>query len=146
MRAQVVCEAGDLREEGEKHNAAFLAALLVVVGGIVLAAHWPVLSARAFLFDDDQYLIENRLVQNPTWNSAKRFLGEVLRPSTVRGYYQPLAMISLMLDYAMGGRVANLTPFHRTSLLLHVANSLLLIILLYLLFGQVWPASPACGE
>ncbi|MHC4185042.1 MAG: tetratricopeptide repeat protein [Planctomycetota bacterium] len=141
MRGQVACEAADVEEEQRKYKVAFLAAGLLVVGGIVFAAHWPALSARAFLFDDDQYLIENRLVQNPSWNSAKRFLGEVLRPSTVRGYYQPLAMISLMLDYATGGRVANLTPFHRTSLLLHVANSLLLIIFLYLLFGQIWPAA-----
>jgi len=54
---------------------------LVVVAAIVTAAHWPALSARAFMFDDDQYLVENRLVQNPGWNSAKRFLTEVLEPS-----------------------------------------------------------------
>ena len=119
------------------HERAVLVGLIAVVAGVVLAAHWPVLSCEALSWDDEQYLLENQLVQNPSLGSARRFLGEVLYPSTVRGYYQPLAMISLMLDYAAGGRVDNLMPFRRTSLLLHVANSVLLVVLLYLLFGDV---------
>jgi len=110
--------------------------LIAAVCAIVLAAHWPALSAKALSFDDYDYLTGNMLVQNPGWTSAWRFLTEVLEPSSVQGYYQPLAMISLMFDYALGGREKNLIPFHRTSLILHVANTALIIILLYLLFGQ----------
>ena len=116
---------------------------LVVVGGVVLSAHWPALSARALMLDDDQYVVENRLVRNPSWASAKRFFAEVLEPSTVRGYYHPLSMISLMLDAAMGGGVDNLKIFHCTSLFLHVANSLLVVVFLYFLFGRVFPAAMA---
>jgi Tfp pilus assembly protein PilF len=118
-----------------------LAALICLVACIVLAVHWPALSAKALSFDDAQYLTKNKLVQNPSWDSARRFLTEVLEPSTVKGYYQPLSMISLMLDVAMGGSADNLRPFHLTSLLLHVANTSLVIVLLYALFGQVWPAA-----
>ena len=114
--------------------------LLVAVGAIVLAAHWPVLSCNALSFDDEQYLLENQLVQNPSWKSTGRFLTEILYPSTVRGYYQPLTMISLMLDYAAAGRIDNLVPFHRTSLFLHMTNSLLIVVLLYFLFSRIWPA------
>ena len=117
-----------------------LAGLTAIVCVAVLAAHWPVLSAEAISLDDDQYLMGNMLVQNPGWTSAKQFLTEILEPSTVDGYYQPLAMISLMGDCALGGSFDNLMPFHRTSLVLHVANTVLVIMLLYLLFGQVWPA------
>ena len=117
-----------------------LTGLLLVVCAAVLAAHWPALSAQSLSFDDDQYLLENQLVQNPSWTSARRFLTEVLEPSSVEGYYQPLAMISLMLDYAMGGRPDNLTPFHITSLCLHIINTSLVIVLLYMLFDKVWPA------
>ena len=92
------------------------AGLIILVCAAVLTTHWPALSARALSFDDTQYLTENLLVQNPGWTSARRFLTEVFEPSTVRGYYQPLAMISLMLDHAMGGRSDYLKPFHRTSL------------------------------
>ncbi len=120
-----------------------LAVLLLAVCAIVLAAHWPALSANALLFDDGQYLIKNVLVQNPGWASARQFLSEALEPSSVHGYYQPLSMISLMIDYALGGRADNLMPFHRTSLALHIANTALIIVLLYLLFGRAWIAAAA---
>jgi tetratricopeptide (TPR) repeat protein len=120
-----------------------LGVLSAVVAAVVLAAHWPALSAQALSFDDNQYLTENPLVQNPSRRAAKRFLTEVLEPSTVRGYYQPLAMISLMVDHALGGRVDDLRPFHRTSLCLHVANTLLVVVLMYLLFDRLWMAAVA---
>jgi hypothetical protein len=118
-----------------------LAVLIVFVCAAVVAVYWPVLYAQTISFDDTQYLVENVLVKNPGWPSAWRFISEVLKPSTVEGYYQPLSMISLMLDYSIGGREDNLLPFHRTSLVLHTANTAMIIVLLYLLFGQVWIAA-----
>ncbi|MGD0571941.1 MAG: tetratricopeptide repeat protein [Sedimentisphaerales bacterium] len=120
-----------------------LAVLITCVCAAVIAVHWPALSAQALSFDDDQYLVNNALVKNPSCFSAWKFLSQVLEPSTVKGYYQPLAMISLMFDYSLGGRVENLLPFHRTSLALHAANTALVIVLLYLLFGEVWIAAAA---
>ncbi|MBI5764647.1 MAG: tetratricopeptide repeat protein [Planctomycetes bacterium] len=113
-----------------------LALLCVVVAAAVAAAHWPALSARAVSFDDDQYFVSNGLVRSPSLTSAWRFLSEVLEPSTVNGYYQPLNMISLMLDAAIGATPDNLRPLHRTSLLLHIANTLFIVILLRTLFGN----------
>lgn len=110
--------------------------LAIPVVVMTLAVHWPVLSARALYLDDDQYLTENRQVQNPTWGAARQFLAELSHPSTVEGYYQPLAMISLMLDSSMGGGPENLRPYHRTSLILHGANVVLVMALIYLLFGN----------
>jgi protein O-mannosyl-transferase len=108
---------------------------------IVSATHWPVLSANALSFDDGEYLTENALVKNPSLNSARRFLCEILEPSTVSGYYQPLAMISLMLDYARSGSADNLRAFHETSLLLHLLNTALVMLLIFGLFGRVWVAA-----
>lgn len=117
-------------------------AVVVVLAGTALA-YWPVLSAQATTYDDEMYLTGNPLVQNPGWDSAQRFFTEVLKPSTVRGYYQPLTMISLMLDYALGGRPEDLTQFHRTNLALHLANAALIVVFLHLLFGNVWAAAAA---
>jgi len=117
-------------------STGLLAVSIVLVCLIVFAVHWPALSAGALLFDDNQYLTDNPLVQNPSLASAERFFTEVLKPSTVVGYYQPLTMLSLMLDYAVGGRENNLLPFHRTSLVLHLLNTILVILLLYLLFDR----------
>src|SRR5207249_1543783 len=66
---------------------ALLAALSTAVMATVLATHWPALSAKAISFDDDQYLTQNLLVQNPSLSNAGRFMREVMRPSTVAGYY-----------------------------------------------------------
>ncbi len=115
--------------------------LLAVVAAIAAWTHWPALDAQALTFDDDQYLTNNALVQRPSWTSARRFMTEVLEPSTVGGYYQPLTMVSLMLDYAGGGREENLHAFHRKSLLLRVANTLLIVLLLYAVFGNSWVAA-----
>src|SRR5260221_8197513 len=71
--------------------------VLIAVG----ATHWRALESTAICFDDSQYVVSNPLVWNPSWNSVGRFFGEPLQPSTVKGYYQPLTMVSLMLDAAM---------------------------------------------
>jgi len=126
-----------------KHIKAQTVIIIAAVCVIVALVHWPALSAKALSFDDQQYLTKNVLVQNPGWRSAKRFLMEVLEPSTVAGYYQPLTMISLMADYAAGGRENNLRPFHITSLALHTVNTALIIVLLYMLFGNIWAAAAA---
>jgi tetratricopeptide (TPR) repeat protein len=118
-----------------------LPGLLLLVACLTAAAHWPVLSVGALSFDDSQFLTENHLVANPSWGSVGRFFGEVFHPSTVQGYYLPLAMTSLMFDYAAGGRPDYLRPFHRTSLALHVADTLLVLVLLYALFGDPWVAA-----
>jgi len=115
----------------------------ILVAAIVAWTHWPSLSTRAFCFDDQNYFIENPLVQTPSLDSAGRFFTEISRPSTVAGYYQPLTMVSLMFDAAMGGSADDLRPFHRTSLTLHVANTLLLFLLMYLLFADTWAAALA---
>ncbi len=115
--------------------------LAVFVAAVVLLSHIPLLSSQALSFDDNQYLVDNQLVQNPSLASAGKFLTEVLRPSTVRGYYQPLTMISLMLDYKMGGRPDNLTVFHVVNVTMHTVNAVLLMLFIYLLFGNTWAAA-----
>jgi protein O-mannosyl-transferase len=130
---------GDLRAPGQSHNLFWFLAIVIQLVWI-FAAYAPVLNANALSFDDRQYVVENRLVQNPSWSSTWQFVSEVKAPSTVPGYYQPLSMISLMLDWAAGGRVENLRPFHMTSLLLHLANVLLITLLLYQLFGNALTA------
>jgi Flp pilus assembly protein TadD len=126
-----------------KHAGLLLVLLLVAVAGVVLAAHWPVLACQAVARDDPQYVSQNPLVRQPGWESARRFLVEVLHPSTVEGYYHPLTMISLMLDAARAGRVDDLRPFHATNLGLHMANVLLLVVLVYMLFRKPLPTALA---
>lgn len=128
----------------EPRPTAALIAVILLVCLITLLTFWPARTTRTLMFDDESYLTINHLVQKPSWNSTWRFLTEVLHPSTVGGYYQPLAMISLMLDYIRAGGPDDHQPFHTTSILIHVLNTALTIILIYQLFGSI-PAAAICG-
>jgi Flp pilus assembly protein TadD len=118
-------------------------AVLLAVLGIVLATYWPALSAGA-LYMDDRYYLGAPQIRQPSWTSVKTFFSEVLAPSVVKGYYQPLALISIMADFLDPVAVNNLRPFHRTALLLHLLNVTLAVVLLYLLFGN-WLISCLLG-
>ncbi|MGD8453944.1 MAG: tetratricopeptide repeat protein [Phycisphaerae bacterium] len=115
--------------------------LLVTVAVVVVQA--PALSAQAVCFDDDAFFVNNPLVLQPSGQSVARFFGEVFEPTTVKGYYLPLSMTSLMLDCAMGARGDDLRIFHRTALLLHVLNTALVVVLLYALVGSPLAAAGA---
>lgn len=121
-------------------SAKALGLAAVFLTATVWALYWPGLSSTVMAVDDENYVHRNELVQNPSWASAGRFFAEVLKPSTVPGYYQPLTMISLMLDHAVGGRPGNLRPFHRTNVWLHVFNTLLILLFVFQLFRSVWAA------
>ena len=118
-----------------------IAALLVAAAIAVGIVYRPALEATAIWLDDQQYVTDNTLVLHPSWEAAGRFLAEVQQPSTVAGYYQPLAMISLMLDSATGGGPDHLRAYHRTNLALHIANTVLLIVWLILLFDEPYTAA-----
>ena len=113
------------------------AALLLLAA---LIAHFPALQSQALSLDDDAFLVDNPLVRSPGPASVTRFFSEVLAPSTVKGYYIPLTMTSLMIDYALGGRPDDLTQFHITSLILHIAVVWLIAACFRLLFNHPLPA------
>src|SRR5271156_4289121 len=107
------------------HRRLVVSVLLIAVAILVGWVHSSGLGATSIWLDDEVYVTKNPLVLNPSWESAERFLSEVQFPTTVPGYYQPLTMISLMLDCAAGGRADRLQPFHRTNLALHILNTML---------------------
>src|SRR5438552_9454499 len=113
---------------GPRVRDVVLAALLIAA--VVVAVFRPVLHAQALGMDDADFVTGNTLVTNPGWASAERFFTEVRHPSTVRGYYLPVTMTSLMLDWAMGGRDQDLATFHRTNLVLHGVSTILVFLLL----------------
>jgi len=118
-------------------------AMLVAALGMVLATYWPALSAGA-LYMDDKFYLGAPEIRNPGLASVNKIFGEVLAPTIVKGYYQPLALISTMLDFLDPAAANNLRPFHRTSLFLHIINVALVILLLNLLFRN-WPIACLLG-
>lgn len=115
--------------------------LIIVIIAIVAIADWPVLSCQALTYDDGQYLIHNDRVKAVNWESCCLFFKEVLSPSSVGGYYQPLTMLSLMADFLFVGEIGDLTVFHRTNLTLHIINVTFIVVFIFLLFRNVWVAA-----
>ncbi|HUN80531.1 MAG TPA: tetratricopeptide repeat protein [Phycisphaerae bacterium] len=108
--------------------------LIYACAGLVLAvlvAYGPTLSSDFVRLDDPQYVMNNQLVRNPSFHSIARFFSEVRKPSSVAGYYQPLTMVSLMLDALVTGH-GDVDPgvAHFHNILLHAASCVLLMLLL----------------
>jgi protein O-mannosyl-transferase len=129
------------RDGAPRPSALGLLACCALVALAVAAVHRPVLEAQGQALDDHVLVRDNPLVMHPGWASTWRFFTEVLDPSTVRTYYLPLSMTSLMLDAAVGGRPSDLTVFHRTNLVLHVLNATLVVLLGHAIFGSLIPAA-----
>jgi tetratricopeptide (TPR) repeat protein len=96
------------------------------------AVYWQVQSFNFVNFDDDQYISNNRHVQQglTTESIAWAFT------TSHAGNWHPVTWLSHILDCQLYG----LDPgwHHVTSLLLHIANSFLV----FLLFRRLWDHSP----
>ena len=64
-------QTGKRMWERRIYQVCLLLGLILVVCSAVVLVHWPALSVNALSFDDGQYLVENLLVQNPSWASAR---------------------------------------------------------------------------
>ncbi len=123
------------RHASFQFNLAKFLLFTAVIMVVAIYADAPALSAKAMSFDDAEYLDYNPLVHSPSWQAAWNYICSVLNPQTVSGYYRPVTMCSFLLDACLGGTPQNYFPFHRTSLILHALNSLLLFLLLWQLFN-----------
>ena len=96
----------------------------VMLGGITLAAFWPVIHNDFIIYDDAAYVTENpQVLAGLTWRQA----GLAFRTSCA-GNWHPLTVLSHMLDVQLFG--LNPAGHHLTSLLLHAANAVLLFLVL----------------
>lgn len=96
----------------------WLLALIVLTG----AAFLPVLDADFTNWDDSGYVVSNPYLRDVSLEGTK-----ALFTSYYKGNYHPLSMVSLALDYRLGG--LNPGVYHATNLLLHLLNTLLVFAL-----------------
>jgi tetratricopeptide (TPR) repeat protein len=99
---------------------------------ITLSVFWQVQNHDFVNIDDPQYVSDNPYVKNGLSAS-----GVIWAFTTVRAAnWHPLTWLSHMLDYQLYGM--NPGRHHLTSLLFHLANSVLLFLLLSRMTGAVW--------
>jgi tetratricopeptide (TPR) repeat protein len=98
----------------------------------VLVSYWQVQYADFAGFDDELYVTNNRHVQaGLTWDNVIWAF-----TTTDAANWHPLTWLSHMLDCELYG--LNPTGHHRTNLLFHMANSLLLFLVFHQMTGAVW--------
>lgn len=107
----------------QKHHI-LLATIIVATIGI----YFQTLSFDFVNWDDDYYVTNNLQVSNPTIHNLALFFTQ---GNTAN--YHPITMLSLALNYAIGGE--NATGYHLFNLLFHLLNT----ILLYLWVKNLWP-------
>ncbi len=78
-----------------------------------------------FLHWDDQYYItENPLLQNPSWENLQLLLSKIISNN-----YHPLTMLSFWINAAQSG-IDNAYPFIVTNVSIHICNGILVYFLL----------------
>jgi protein O-mannosyl-transferase len=98
-------------------------------------AYSPALRNGITNWDDDQYILKNPWLQELSAENIKSIFTEYYM-----GNYHPLAMLSLSIDFQIGGldEKGEIKPFiyHFTNIALHLINTILVFLLVYLLFAR----------
>jgi protein O-mannosyl-transferase len=109
---------------------------VIFVAFVVFIAFYPSLKNGLTNWDDDQYIIKNPWLKELSQKNIQSIFSEYYM-----GNYHPLAMLSLSIDYQIGGSDSQgeIKPwiYHFTNLLLHIFNTLLVFWLVYLLFYRL---------
>ncbi len=101
--------------------------LLALIAGLTFACYTPSLSGEFINMDDDDYVSNNEMIHS--FSNLKRMITE-----PVQGNYHPLTMMSLALNYSIGGN--STTGYHLLTLLLHMANAVLVFFFVQRLSGN----------
>ena len=114
----------------KRHIVALICVLLAV---ITLAAYWRVMGCGFVNVDDNVYITKNpHISAGLTAENVKWALTAIDAAN-----WHPLTWLSYLVDVAISGTV-DAEQFHLTNLLLHLANVLLLFLLLRRLTKSVW--------
>lgn len=90
---------------------------------------------NGFVFDDVFYVVKNPNVQRGVGLESVRWVFTTFFGAN----WQPLAWLSSMLDYRVYG--GNPDGHHATNLLFHIANTILLLLVLGRISGSLWKSA-----
>jgi len=106
--------------------------ICLLLAAAILAVYWPVRNYDFINLDDPTYVTENGHVQAGL--TRENFIWALT--ATDAANWHPLTWISLMLDSELYG--LNPAGHHLTSVFFHLANTLLLFLVLKLMTGAFW--------
>ena len=117
------------KPEAKKSSTALLIAALTlaVVLIITYVSFSPSLKCAFTNWDDPSYVLENPLLKSTNSENVK----EIFKTKEVSLNYHPLTILSLAMDYQKA-KLDKPEVYHRTNVYLHLANTLLVFVLIYL--------------
>src|SRR6266545_6509213 len=95
----------------------------LALGVVTFACYWHVQHFPFSTFDDPEYVDHLRIVGGPTWDNIVWAFTSVHFAN-----WHPLTSISFMIDRQLWG--LNPRPYHLENIILHVANTLLLFVVM----------------
>jgi len=115
-----------------RYGARFVIGICLLITAATVASYEPLRHAAFINFDDHEYVYENvHVISGLSWeNVAWAFT------TTQMGNWNPLVWLSHMLDCELFGLDAS--GHHLTNLLLHIANTLLLFLILLRATRSSW--------
>jgi tetratricopeptide (TPR) repeat protein len=112
----------------------FVLVASLVLLAVAVTAFWPAFDSGFIILDDEQYV-----TKNPNVLSGLNTSGLVTDFKTFNaGNWHPLTWLSLQADSSLFG--AGPAGFHRTNILLHACNAVILFLFLCRATGRKWPA------
>ena len=105
----------------ENNNKKFL---LIAILLLTIVVYSPSFTAEFTNWDDGAYVVENQLIKNLSVENIKTIFSEYFISN-----YHPLSLLSLSIDYQIGGK----TPFvyHFVNILLHLINIVLVFLMIF---------------
>jgi Flp pilus assembly protein TadD len=109
--------------------------ICLALAAAVLAIYWQAFGFELVDLDDDIYITNNpHVTSGLTWSNLKW-----AATALYHGTWQPVVWASFMVDTEVGR--GSPWPFHLSNVLLHVANALLLFLLLEAVTNRRWESA-----
>jgi len=115
------------RQETKATTLLLAAAVALIIVAVTYISFSPSLKCDFTNWDDPRYVLENPLLKSTKASN----LWEIIKTKEVSLNYHPLTIISLAFDYSKA-KLDKPGIYHRTNLILHLANTFLVFVLIYL--------------
>lgn len=109
--------------------------ICMFLAAAILAAYWQVQYYDLTCYDDISYISNNPYVKKGLTGESFTWAMTTIH----MGYWQPLTWLSHMLDYQLFG--PNIGGHHWVNVILHIANAILLYIVLRRTSGETWKSA-----
>ncbi len=109
---------------------------IALIAGLTFVAYHGGLDNGFTNWDDNWLITENRHIRNTDWQTIQHIFNPMAPREELGNEYLPLRDLSYSVNYALDGY--NPRGYHAANILLHLFNSLLVMLLCWRVTGRRW--------